>query len=358
MKEINKLTVKYNNEIVGYLSKVDDKIVFQYDLQWQKIGFSISPISLPLNNNIYISKKDYFEGTFGVFYDSLPDGFGRLIVSKKLRQQGIDYEKLPILNKLSLTNNDSLGGLSYEPCQKQLDINQKQDLDNLSKIINNILNNSTDDLDLIYRFSGSSGGARPKTHLLIDNEEWIVKFRHSLDPIDIGKQEYQANELAKKCGINVAENRLFPSKICSGYFGSKRFDRINGKRIHVISLSSLLETTHTIPNLDYMHLFQVIQRICVDSNDLIEAYRRMTFNVLYGNKDDHGKNFSFIYDNGYHLSPFYDITSTPLKLEHEMTVLGNPNPTISDLLEIGKQIKLNKNECIEIIDKIKGTLSI
>jgi len=114
-----------------------------------------------------------------------------------------------------------------------------------------------------------------------------------------------------------------------------------------------------IPNLDYKHLFQVIQSICKDNNDLYEAYGRMCFNVLYGNKDDHGKNFAFLYDEsikGYRLSPFYDITQTNDKLEHEMTVNGVGNPQEKDLLEIAKALGLSKQRCSLIISKIKNVL--
>ena len=102
-------------------------------------------------------------------------------------------------------------------------------------------------------------------------------------------------------------------------------------------------------------MFRLLQNICVDKNDVIEAYKRMCFNVLYGNKDDHGKNFSFLYNEekkGYVLSPAYDLTKTPNKLEHEMTVNGNANPSKEDLLNIGKQLKLSNKLCNEIIGKI------
>lgn len=166
--------------------------------------------------------------------------------------------------------------------------------------------------------------------------------------------------LAKDCDLNVNECKLFDSDICSGYFGAKRFDRNKYGRVHMISLSSLLETTHRIPNLDYIHLSQVVQRICVDQSNMYEAYGRMCFNVLYGNKDDHGKNFAFLYDKdkeGYKLSPFYDITQTKDKFEHEMTVNGVGNPTEKDLLEVAKIMKLSLQKCKGIIAKTKDALS-
>ena len=195
---------------------------------------------------------------------------------------------------------------------------------------------------------------------MINNEEWIVKFPSSLDPKEIGEQEYKANTLALKSEINVNDFNLIPSKKVKGYFASKRFDRINGKKVHMISLSSVLETSHRIPNLDYSHLFQVIQRVCVNQDDVLEAYKRMCFNVLYQNKDDHGKNFAFLYDEelkGYRLSPFYDITQTIDKAEHEMTVLGEGNPSKKALLEIAKEFNLSMKECNAIIDNIERIIN-
>lgn len=127
----------------------------------------------------------------------------------------------------------------------------------------------------------------------------------------------------------------------------------------MISLSGILETSHRLANLDYKHLFQVIQKICVNQEDIYEAYKRMCFNIFYGNKDDHGKNFAFIYDeqgNGYRLSPFYDITKTTDKYEHEMMILGNGNPNESDLIKIAKDLKLSLNKFKDIITTIKKVL--
>jgi serine/threonine-protein kinase HipA len=127
----------------------------------------------------------------------------------------------------------------------------------------------------------------------------------------------------------------------------------------MISLAAMLETTHRIPNLDYIHLFQVIEKICDDKNELYEAFRRMCFNVYYGNKDDHSKNFAFLYNeekHSYELSPAFDITKTPEKFEHEMTVNGAGNPTDEDLLAVAKRFKLSMVKCKEIMAKLKKVI--
>jgi len=355
---VKRLTVKYNDLVVGYLEELaNGEIAFQYDRDWIVKGFSISPFSLPLEDRVFISKSEYFGGLFGVFNDSLPDGWGELLVRRMLLNKGINFDKISSLTKLSLLSNNGLGGLSYVPSQSDSFRHDLTNLDQLAEEVKKILgsNKITSDFDLIYELGGASGGARPKVHVKIENEEWIIKFPSSMDPLEIGRLEYQANIAAKSVGINVNEFKLFPSKRFGGYFGAKRFDRLDGRRVHMISLSSLLETTHKIPTLDYVHLFQVVKRICVDKSDLYEAFRRMCFNVIYENKDDHGKNFAFIYDEdlkGYQISPFYDITKTKDKFEHEMTVLGEGNPDQKLLLEVAKEFNLSMKTCEKIIDEI------
>lgn len=362
--DVKTLIVKYNGKTVGILKQLDNyRIGFQYDEQWLKEGFSISPFSLPLTSDVYISKSQYFDGLYGVFNDSLPDGWGELLVKRMLAKRGIDYNNISPLAKLSLARENGLGGLTYEPNQRENQKTVTKDIDKLAKEAENILNDGQSDdadLDEIFMLGGASGGARPKAHLSIDDEQWIVKFPCRIDESDAGLKEFEANKISKNCGIKTNEFKLFESKQCSGYFGAKRFDRIGDKRVHVVSLASLLETTHRIPTLDYVHLFQVIQNICINiKEDMMEAYKRMCFNVLFGNKDDHGKNFAFMYDEklgGYTLTPFYDITKTPTKLEHEMTILGNGKPAEEDLLALAKRFKLPMAECKKIISKTKAEL--
>ncbi|MCD8203680.1 MAG: type II toxin-antitoxin system HipA family toxin [Coprobacillus sp.] len=364
--DVKTLEVYYNKVKVGTLKEIEEgKSAFQYDKEWIKSGFSISPLSLPLSDKVYITCKDELNSLFGVFYDSLPNGWGELITRRALMKKGISYDSLSPLTKLALLSPFSLGGLDYRPClYEKINSNEKSSLDSLYKDINSLYNDeniNSIDLDRLYINGGSSGGARPKVHLKISGKEYIIKFPTSLDGLDAGLKEYKANEIASRCGINVNEFTLFPSRVCAGYFGALRFDRVGQKRRHVISLSGLLETSYKIPSLDYIHLARVIKLVCTDiSANLKEAYRRMVFNSLYPNKDDHGKNFSFLYSEekgGYILSPMYDINKTKYILEHEMTVNGKGNPTPSDLVDIAKEFNLNKKEAKEIIEEITSILN-
>ena len=359
--DVKKLTVRYNGNVVGYLAELDGRIAFQYDREWQEKGFPISPFSLPISDKVFVCNKTTFGGLYGVFADSLPDGWGELLFVRMLKTQGIDAGDVPPLSRLSLINEFGMGALQYEPNLSEKIADERYELDELSAEAEKIWmdRDSDADLDKIYKLGGSSGGARPKVHLKIGADRWIVKFPCSYDIPDIGVHEFKANELARKAEICTNEFKLFPSKRFKGYFGAKRFDYEAGRRVHMVSLSSLLETSHRIPNLDYTHLLQVIDKICVDKEYLYEAFARMCFNVLFGNKDDHGKNFAFLYDEnmrGYKLSPAYDITRTPDKAEHEMSVDGNGNPSETDLLAVATNCNLNMERCKKILERVKDVV--
>ncbi len=359
LQEINKLVVKYNNRIVGVLFDDGTRISFQYDLKWQKEGFSISPLSLPLNNEIFYTATNSLNDLFGVFRDSLPDGWGQLLSVRALAQKGINYTKLSPLTKLSLIQANGPGALTYEPIQDEVSYQSSiTDLDQIAQDAINIYNDNNINLDELYLMAGSSGGARPKVYYQDNQGSWIVKFSCRLDDIDAGLTEYQLNQKAKQCGININEHRSFESKLCKGYFAAKRFDiNPDNSRIHFISLCGLLETVHTLPNLDYMILFKVIDSISAQKQeDTLQAYKLMCFNVINNNKDDHGKNFGFIYDehlHGYKLSPAYDITYISINKEHEMSVDGNGNPTEDDCIKVGALIGYTKSDCQAIINSIK-----
>ncbi|HIS36101.1 TPA: HipA domain-containing protein, partial [Candidatus Scatousia excrementigallinarum] len=226
--------------------------------------------------------------------------------------------------------------------------NSISDYDILAQECSKILESqNSDNLDELFILGGSSGGARPKILTSIDNEDWIIKFPSSSDPKNIGEKEYQYSLCAKNCGINMTETRLFPSKICSGYFGIKRFDRKNGKKVHMVSASGLLETSHRFPNLDYNTLMKLTLELTRNYQDIEQLIRLMCFNVFAHNRDDHSKNFSFLFDDTkkeWHLSPAYDLTySFSFNGEHATTINGEgKNPTLDDILAVAKNIGLKE----------------
>ena len=375
MNKIKSLQVFYNEKKVGTLALMKNNIVaFEYDNEWINNGFSISPFSLPLKKQVFIPKIDPFDGLYGVFSDSLPDGWGRLLVDRMLNSQNINPREISQIDRLAIVGETGMGALSYKPEYNLLeDKDYKEDYDNLALSCKKILNTEhSADLDKLFKLGGSSGGARPKILTKIDNEDWIIKFPSSLDDSNIGKLEYLYSVCAKKCKIDIPETKLFPSKISSGYFGIKRFDRkklSTGtiRKLHMISVSGLLETSHRIPNLDYNDLMQLTLNLTKSFEEVEKLFRLMCFNVFSHNRDDHSKNFSFIYNedlNKWELSPAYDLTySYSINGEHATTINGNGvNPGLTDILKVAEKIGLDKKKAekiaIEIREIVKKELEI
>lgn len=369
MKKIKSLQVFFNEKKVGTLALMKNNIVaFEYDNEWLNNGFSISPFSLPLKKQVFIPKIDPFDGLYGVFSDSLPDGWGRLLVDRMLNSQNINPRQISQIDRLAIVGETGMGALSYKPEYNLLeDKDCQEDYDSLALSCKKILNTEySADLDNLFRLGGSSGGARPKILTKIDNEDWIIKFPSSLDDNNIGELEYLYSVCAKKCKIDVPETKLFPSKISPGYFGIKRFDRkklSTGaiRKLHMISVSGLLETSHRIPNLDYNDLMQLTLNLTKSFEEVEKLFRLMCFNVFSHNRDDHSKNFSFIYNedlNKWELSPAYDLTySYSINGEHATTINGNGvNPGLNDILNVAEKIGLDKKNAEKITIEIRETV--
>lgn len=355
MDKYKYLKVFYNDILVGTLAKTPERVVaFEYDLDWLNNGFSISPFSLPLIKKVFIPKYEPFDGLFGVFNDSLPDGWGRLLVDRLFLKNKINPVEIDNLNRLAVVQESGMGALTYKPEYRFQTGNDVSNLDILAQECSKILESqNSDNLDELFQLGGSSGGARPKILTSIDNEDWIIKFPSSIDPKNIGEKEYQYSLCAKDCGINMTETKLLPSEICSGYFGIKRFDRKNGKKVHMVSASGLLETSHRLPNLDYNLLMKLTLELTRNYEDIEQLFRLMCFNVFAHNRDDHSKNFSFLYDDNkkeWHLSPAYDLTySSSFNGEHATTINGEgKNPNLDDILAVAKNIGLNEKSAKNI----------
>ena len=353
------LKVFYNDNLVGTLAKTPDRLVaFEYDSNWIANGFSISPFFLPLQKKVFIPKYEPFDGLFGVFNDSLPDGWGRLLVDRLFLKNKINPSEIDNLNRLAVVQESGMGALTYKPEHKFESPEQESDYDKLATECSKILESQdSSNLDELFKLGGSSGGARPKILTKINGEDWIIKFPSSQDSKNIGEQEYKYSLVAKECGIKMTETRLFESKICSGYFGVKRFDRENGKEVHMVSVSGLLETSHRLPNLDYNILMKLTLELTKNYQDIEHLYRLMCFNVFAHNRDDHSKNFSFLYDERkkeWHLSPAYDLTySSSFNGEHATTINGEgKNPSLDNILAVAKNIGIKEKQAKDIAQEI------
>lgn len=360
MNRLNKLDVFYHDRPVGTLALHQNRLAaFEYDSDWITDGFSISPFSLPLQRKVFMPKTDPFEGLFGVFADSLPDGWGRLLVDRLMRKKGINPYEIGNLERLAIVGNSGMGALTYRPAISPENGHGDMGLDEIAMECEKILNTeSSDSLDYLFAKGGSSGGARPKILTRFHDEDWIIKFPSSDDRKDVGKQEYDYALCAVECGLKMEKVRLFPSEKTKGYFGTRRFDRVgDGEygKVHMVSAAGLLETSHRIPNLDYDTLMKLTLQLTKSMEECEKLYRLMCFNVFAHNRDDHSKNFTFLYresEKKWVLSPAYDLTySSSIGGEHATTVNGNGiNPGMDDILAVAKKIGLN-------ITKAKKTAS-
>lgn len=354
MNRIDVVEVFMNGDKVGRIALTPDLLcAFEYDPQYIISGKSISPYFLPLRPELAIAKRDPFRGGFGVFDDSLPDGWGNLILDRYLKEKGYDPAKLTILQRLALVGSTGRGALEYRPDWSIETEQEKVDFDQLATEAGKILASEDytgDRLDAFYKYAGSSGGARPKVFIKTDGKEWLVKFRASVDGPDIGKIEYDYSLLAKKCGINMPETRLFEGK----YFGVERFDRKPEGKIHTISAAGLLNADYRVPSLDYLALLKVCHDLTKNMEEVYALFRLMVFNVVIKNRDDHAKNFSFqLRDDEWKLSPAYDILpSSGFNGYHTTTINNTGEPTVQDMLAVANEVGLSKQRAKGIIEEI------
>lgn len=353
MNSISIIEVFISDRRVGRMALTPEGLCgFEYDTDWIQSGYSISPFYLPLKSGLMLAKRDPFAGNFGVFDDSLPDGWGNLLLDRYLQEKGIDPYKLNILERLSLIGSTGRGALEYRPDESVATDDEFLNFDRLAKEAEKILESkeSTGSVDLLYRYGGSSGGARPKVFAKIDGREWLVKFKAANDPANVGEIEYDYSLLAKACSIRMAETRLFDDR----YFGVERFDRTPKGKIHTVSAAGLLNANYRIPSLDYSLLLKLTLNLTKDMEQVAEIFRLMVFNILISNRDDHAKNFSFQWIDGeWKLSPAYDLLpSSGFNGYHTTTINGKGEPTLADVIALATEIGLSKQSATQIIQEL------
>ena len=362
MRKSEKLKVMLRGRPVGTLSLTPDNRlnVFEYEKSWIADGFSISPLELPLKSGVFIAKPQPFHGDFGIFEDSMPDGYGRYLLHKALLGKGINDSALSSLDRLAIVGDNGMGALTYSPAVILEREETVTDFDRLQQIALEVLKEQQDsDAGLLLYNSGNSGGARPKAVFSDADGHWLVKFRHTYDPGDMGAREYRYNEIARKCGITVPDFRLVNGR----YFASRRFDiDSDGNRLHTATAGGLLCISLRQPFMDYSNLLALTGYITQSRDDVEQMYRRMLFNYLTDNKDDHCKNFSFYVvkdsDTGawrWRLAPAYDLTlcTEGYNGEHATSVNGKGRPGLSDFISAGTKIRLPEVRCREIIDRMR-----
>jgi len=371
--------LRFNEEtrIIGKMAYVAKEIYFEYDKTFLKTEINISPFNLALKKGALKNNDNVFEGLFGVFNDSLPDGWGRLLTDRFFIKNGIPRDKINLLERLSMVGLNGPGALVYSPDKSELlkNKNGEVNLNTLNKDIKTALDGKTENvIEKLLILNGSSSGARPKSMLKVSEDkksiiyddnaliegysEWIIKFTNSNDNPYSGNIEYAYSLMVKSAGIQMEETFLFEGKDNKNYFGIKRFDRTQKGRLHMHSLCGLVHSDYRVPSLDYDDLLTVTSALTKNMQDVHKAFKLACFNVLSHNRDDHEKNVCFLMqeDGSWSLAPAYDITpSSGPNGWQSMAVMGEAkNPSILDLKKLAKEhgIKNVDNILKEVIQAL------
>ena len=363
---------------IGRLAIRERKIYFEYDRSFIARGLEISPVRLPLQPGLRSFDAGLFEGLPGVFNDSLPDGWGRLLFDRAMRAEGILPEQLSPLDRLVHVGSAGMGALVYEPYMGPEATDGDIDLDRLAGQALDVLDGQADDvLSELIALNGSSAGARPKAMIgynpangamihgavpLPDGfEHWLIKFPNTQDGVDAGAIEFAYADMARAAGIDMMATYLFPAKKGAGFFATQRFDREGSKRLHVHTASGLLHADHRIPSLDYEDLIVLTMRLTRDIREAEKMFRLAVFNVLAHNRDDHAKNFTFLMDaaGNWRLSPAYDLTFSSGPGGEQTTMIKGEGkaPSTEHLRKLGADADLSKARIEDIIAQTQDALS-
>ena len=363
---------------VGRLAIRNGVIYFEYDDDFLQTGIEISPIQLPLQRGVVELPREPFEGLAGVFNDSLPDGWGRLLFDRMLRNEGVLPSEITPLDRLAHVGFQGLGALVYEPDESPKFYDEIIDLDVLASQTKEVLEGDSDDIIAeLLALNGSSAGARPKALIGVDKkrknisygahqlsdgfEHWMVKFPNSQDGKDAGAIEYVYALMATEAGITMPNVHLFSSQMGNGYFAVKRFDRSENKRLHMHTVSGLIHNNFRFPSLDYEDLLSLTSFLTKDIREVEKMFRLAVFNVMAHNRDDHAKNFTFLMNEigEWKLSPAYDLTfSNGPGGEQSTMVMGEGrNINLKHLLKLGSEAQLSKGFIDNVIDKTRSALN-
>ena len=363
---------------VGRLAFRSGRIYFEYEPSFLNRGLDISPLNLPLCSGVQSFDRLMFEGLPGVFSDSLPDGWGRLLFDYMVSSRGGFPSEMIPLDRLAHTGRAGMGALVYEPDFGGIAPDRDIDLDQIAVNVREVLDGDPGSvLQELLALNGSSSGARPKAMIGLDAarrtavygahplredyELWMVKFPGHGDGPGAGAIEFVYALMAKAAGLEMSEVDLLPARTGAGYFATRRFDRNKGSRLHLHSACGLLHSDRRTPSLDYRDLVALTMSLTHDVREAEKMFRLAVFNVLAHNRDDHSKNFSFLMDaqGNWTLSPAYDLTcATGPGGEQSTLVMGEGrNPGIEHLARLGQEAELSRSRIDDIIEQTRAALS-
>lgn len=356
--------------LIGKIAEHRQRIHFQYSPDFLAQSIWLSPYKLPLQSDSFEFKNKDFGQIFGLFNDSLPDGWGMLLMDRYLEEKGVNLDTFSILDRLTFLGDSTMGALVYEPAMEHDQYNFLVDLQGIAEESRKILESDAKVLPELMMMGGSPQGAKPKVLIGLKSdqlvsgmndlpdgfEHWLVKFPSKDDFHDSGRVEYAYSLMARNCGIRMPETRLFEVSTGDAYFGIKRFDRQHNNRFHTHSLGGLIHSNFRLPECDYKTFLRVVSDLTKNHQDIIRGFQQMVFNIITNNRDDHVKNFAFMIgaDGEWTLTPAYDlIFAKGPGGEHSMSVAGEGrSPGIAQVQRLGLDVGLKKNKIQEIVDQI------
>lgn len=378
---MNALEVRFTRDpgdarVVGTLVQQRERIYFEYADAWLRGGFSLSPFRLPFTGGLFEHRDLRFGPLPGVFDDSLPDGWGLLLMDRHFRGLGRDPGAVGALERLAWLGTRTMGALTYHPpAGPEGTAAGAFDLEELARQSRDLLSGrSARVLPQLLRAGGSPGGARPKVLVGFDPardlirsgevdlpdgfESWLVKFPAREDAAGAGAAEYAYSLMARAAGLEVPAARLFETAEGGRYFGVKRFDREHNRRFHFHSFGNLIQVDFRVPSCDYADLLKATALLTRDQEEVAKAFRLMVFNVCAHNRDDHAKNFAFLHDDvrgAWSLAPAYDLSYSPGPGgEHCTTLAGEGRaPGPGHMLKLARESGLGPAEAEAVLAQVR-----
>ncbi len=368
--------------VVGTLAEQQGRVYFEYADAYLRTGHSLSPLRLPFAPGLFEHTDRDFGPLPGLFDDSLPDGWGLVLMDRHFRRLGRSLAALSPLDRLSWLGTRTMGALTYYPpaITQDVDVDESVfDLHNLAHHSQRILSGEASEvLPQLLRAGGSPGGARPKVLVGYDPlsgkltsgeadlppgyEHWLIKFASTPGDTDAGSIELAYALMARAAGIDMPETRLFETTDGDRFFGVKRFDRTGDRRVHVHTFGNLIGADFRIPSSDYTDLLKVTSRLTGNHQDVLRAFRQAVFNVATHNRDDHVKNFAFRLDSEtgeWSLTPAYDLTfAEGPGGEHTMTVAGEGRrPGPEHLHRLADRSSISAVDAKAVLDEVRAAVA-
>ena len=325
---------------LGTLADDGQQLLFEYSPQALVEGLSLSPRHLPLQKQAMGNFPAHQWRLPGLFADSLPDGWGMLLMDRLFRNQGLRPEQVSPLDRLSFIGHRGMGALTYEPDSQGDVLPDTVDLVALANETALVLQGA--DIETLQRLAllgGSPQGARPKVLVFYDpataristtpmaaGAGWLVKFQAMGEHKEVCAMEAFYAQLARACGLDMPDTHVFDLSAKQAALGIERFDLAQGQRVPIHSLAGFLHADFRIPSaVDYTTFLRATRMITRDEREVQKAFERAVFNVLFHNRDDHPKNLAFRMDaqRQWKLAPCFDLTySQGPGGEHQMDVCG------------------------------------